>query len=90
MERLLNIISFIILLTGLYTVLNISIFELTDDISKLLSREKKDIKSKIKNQTRKKKEKGIRKIIEESKSILLIMGKGETINLVWLISIILL
>ncbi len=48
MERLLNIISFIILLTGLYTVLNISIFELTDDISKLLSREKKDIKSKIK------------------------------------------
>lgn len=89
MERLLNIISFIILLTGLYTVLNISIFELTDDISKLLSREKKDIKSKIKNQTRKKKEKGIRKIIEESKSILLIMGKGEKINLVWLISIIL-
>ena len=89
MERLLNIISFTILLTGLYTVLNISIFELTDDISKLLSREKKDIKSKIKNQTRKKKEKGIRKIIEESKSILLIMGKGEKINLVWLISIIL-
>ena len=89
MERLLNIISFIILLTGLYTVLNISIFELTDDISKLLSREKKDIKSKIKKQTRKKKEKGIRKIIDESKSILLIMGKGEKINLVWLISIIL-
>lgn len=89
MERLLNIISFIILLTGLYTVLNISIFELTDDISKLLSREKKDIKSKIKNQTRKKKEKGIRKIIDESKSILSIMGKGEKINLVWLISIIL-
>ncbi|MFY9213231.1 MAG: hypothetical protein WAO45_00765 [Tissierellaceae bacterium] len=89
MERLLNIISFIILLTGLYTVLNISIFELTDDISKLLSREKKDIKSKIKNQSKKQKEKGIRKIIEESKSILLIMGKGEKINLVWLISIIL-
>ena len=77
MQRLLNIISFTILLTGLYTVLNISIFELTDDISKFLSKEKKDIKSKIKNQTRKKKEKGIRKIIEESKSILLIMGKGR-------------
>ena len=89
MQRLLNIISFTILLTGLYTVLNISIFELTDDISKFLSKEKKDIKSKIKNQSKKQKEKGIRKTIREAKSILSIMGKGEKINLVWLISIIL-
>ncbi len=89
MQRLLNIISFTILLTGLYTILNISIFELTDDISKFLSKEKKDIKSKIKNQSKKQKEKGIRKTIREAKSILSIMGKGEKINLVWLISIIL-
>lgn len=89
MQRLLNIISFIILLTGLYTVLDISLFELTDDIANFLSKEKKDIKSKIKNQSRKRKEKGIRKIINESKSILSIMGKGEKINLIWLISIIL-
>ena len=89
MERLVNIISFIILLTGLYTILDISLFELTDDIANFLNKEKKDIKSKINNQSRKRKDKGIRKIIDESKSILLIMGKGEKINLIWLISIIL-
>lgn len=47
MERLLKIISFVILLTGFFKILDIYIFELTDDIAKFLSREKRDIRYKI-------------------------------------------
>lgn len=89
MKVLLNIISFIILVTGFFIILDISIFELTDDIVKFLNKEKIDIKSKIRKQSRKHEEKGIRKTIEESKSILDLMGKKEKINSVWLVSIIL-
>lgn len=89
MKPLLSIISFLILVAGFHMILNISFFELTDDIVRFLSREKNDIKSKIKKQAKKEKEKGIRKIVEEAKSILEIMGKKERINLVWLASIIL-
>ena len=75
MESLLKIISFVILLTGLFKIFDISIFDLTDDIAKFLSKEKTDIKSKIRKQAKKKKQKGIRKIIDETISILNIIGK---------------
>ncbi len=89
MERLLKVISFLILLFGLFKVLNISFIELAEDIAKNLSKEKTDIKSKIKKQSKKNKGKGIRKIVDESKSILGMMGKEEKISLVWIISSIL-
>ena len=89
MERLLKIISFVIFLTGLFKVLDISIFQLTNDIAKFLSKEKKDIKSKIKKQSKKKNQKGIRKTINETISILNIIGKKDKINIIWLISIVL-
>lgn len=89
MERLLKIISFVILLTGLFKILDISIFDLTDDIAKFLSKEKTDIKSKIRKQAKKKKQKGIRKTIDETISILNIIGKIDKMNLIWLISIVL-
>lgn len=89
MERLLKIISFVILLTGLFKIFDISIFDLTDDIAKFLSKEKTDIKSKIRKQAKKKKQKGIRKTIDETISILNIIGKRDKMNLIWLISIVL-
>lgn len=89
MERLLKIISFVILLTGLFKIFDISIFDLTDDIAKFLSKEKTDIKSKIKKQAKKRKQKGIRRTIDETISILNIIGKRDKINLIWLISVML-
>ena len=89
MERLLKIISFVTLVTGLFKVLDISIFQLTDDIAKFLSKERRDIKSKIKKQSKKKNQKGIRKTIDETVAILNIIGKKDKINIIWLISIIL-
>lgn len=89
MESLLKIISFVILLTGLFKIFDISIFDLTDDIAKFLSKEKTDIKSKIRKQAKKKKQKGIRKTIDETISILNIIGKRDKMNLIWLISIVL-
>lgn len=89
MKGLLKIISFLICLYGFFTIFDISLFDLTNDIVKFLGREKKDIKSKIKNYSKKKEEKGIKKTIKETKSILEIMDKKEKINLVWLFSIVL-
>lgn len=89
MERLFSVISFIILVYGLFIVFDISLFKMTDDIVKFLGKEKTDIKSVIKKHKNKGKEKGIRKIIKDSKLQLKMMGKENKINIIWLISIIL-
>lgn len=89
MERLFGVISFIVLVYGLFTVFDISIFKMAEDIIKFLGKEKTDIKSIIKRHKNKVKGKGIRKIIEDSKLQLKIMGKENKTNIIWLISIIL-
>ena len=89
MEALLKIISFLILVYGFFIVFNISLFNIVDDVVAFLTKDKKDIKAKIKKHNRKEKEKGIRRVVSEAKSTLEIMGKKDRINFIWLISIVL-
>ncbi|WP_243641190.1 type II secretion system F family protein [Xylanivirga thermophila] len=87
MEALLKVVSFMILVYGFFEVFDISLLKIVDDIVKILSKEKTDIKSVIKRQNRDEKQKGIRRVIEDAKSTLKIMGKEDRIKVVWLASI---
>ena len=89
MIPLFKIISFIILVYGFFTIFDISLFKLTNDIVSFLSTDKSNIKSKINNHRKVKEKEGIRKTVKETRSILEIMGKRENIDIIWLISIIL-
>ena len=90
MSTILSLVSFFIFIIGVFTLLNLSFFEFTDGIVELLNcnKEKKDIKSKIKQHRKKDKQKGIRKTIYEAMNLLTLMNKKNKISLIWFFSMV--
>ncbi|SHH59022.1 type II secretion system F family protein [Sporanaerobacter acetigenes] len=88
MSTFLSIISFIAFTTGGFILLNLSFFDFTDDLASFLNKEKKlTIKEKI-NQINSTEDRGIRKVVNEAKTILEITGRSEKMNVLWIASII--
>lgn len=87
MITLFSIVSFIVMVYGMFTILDISILEMTKNIEVFLNKEKTDIKSKLSEKETKKK--GIRGIIKETYTILELMDEKEKLDYIWIASLIL-
>ena len=84
-----SIISFISFTAGCFILINLPFKDFTDNLISLLNREKRlSIRDKI-NSLHKKPNKGIKKIINEAKTALKMMGKEKEIGTVWMISMVL-
>jgi len=83
------LVAFIGLTAGAFMMLSISPFEFADNIGELFKNRKKTIAQKIKDATNKKKVKGIRKTILETKEILEVTGKQNLFGTLTVFSIIL-
>lgn len=87
MTNLLNLISFIVMSYGIFKVFDIEPLEISKKIQLILSKERKDIKYRLKK--KKYHTKGIKGIIQETYTILDLMDKKEQTDYIWLSSIIL-
>lgn len=86
------LISFLVLLTGLFFVFKITPYQLMTDIINLVSKyENKEntIKSKVENVTKCKKDKGLRLLVKETRYILEITNKSNTFVTICLFSVVL-
>ncbi len=88
MGAILSIVSFFVFIIGSFIMFNVSLFSITDDIVRLFYKEKSTIKYKILKVTKKEKDKGFRKTVNDARVLLILMGKEEKFNFVWLVSII--
>jgi len=74
------LIAFLGLVTGSLLLLETSPFKMANDISKLFQNKNQSLKSKIKEVTNKKKKKGLKKLIGETKEILKATNKENTFS----------
>lgn len=74
---LLKLIAFLGFVAGSFILLNLSPFEILEVIASKFKSKKKSMKSKVKEATNKKKPKGIKLLIQQTKEILKITGKAE-------------
>lgn len=88
MRAIISIGSFFIFIIGAFIIFDISIFSITDDIVRLFYKEKGTIKAKVLKITKKEKEKGFRKTVNDARQLLILMDKENRFNFVWLLSII--
>jgi Flp pilus assembly protein TadB len=74
------LIAFLGLVTGSFFLLETSPFKMANDISKLFQNKNQSLKNKIKEVTNKKKKKGLKKLIGETKEILKATNKENTFS----------
>ena len=74
---LLKLIAFLGIIAGSFILLSLSPFEFFEAIANKFKGKKKSIKTKVKEATNKKKPRGIKLLLEETKEILKITGKTE-------------
>lgn len=87
------LISFLGLMVGLFVILKITPYQLMKDIINFLSihdsKEKDTIKDKIESVTKKKKDKGLKLLVKETRYILEITNKSNTFVTICLVSVVL-
>jgi Flp pilus assembly protein TadB len=83
---LLKLIAFLGLVAGSFILFTISPFEFLESIAKKFKGKKKTIKSKINEVTKKKKPKGIKLLIQETRDILEITGKIDRFSKLCILS----
>ncbi|MEA1975547.1 MAG: hypothetical protein U9N10_08375 [Bacillota bacterium] len=80
------LIAFLGLVTGSFLLLETSPFEIANDISGLFQNKNQSLKSKMKEVTNKKKKKGIKKLVDETKEILKATNKENTFSTICILS----
>ncbi len=83
---LLNIIAFLGLVAGSFILLSINPLEFAQSISKMFKRKEKTLKAKIIEVTKKKKQKGLKLLIEETKDILKATNKSQKVSVLCVLS----
>lgn len=83
---LLIAISFFLLAGGSFIIIGLSPFDFLQDISKLINKDKNDIRNKIKESRRNKRPKGIKLLISDVKEILKITSKESSFSFICVIS----
>ncbi|TYQ17846.1 UNVERIFIED_CONTAM: hypothetical protein Cloal_0218 [Acetivibrio alkalicellulosi] len=83
---LMNFIAFFGLLTGCFIIFSISPLNIIDLLGNLFKSKKPTIKEKIEEATNKKKQKGLRLLIQEAKQILIATNKSNQFNMLCIFS----
>jgi Flp pilus assembly protein TadB len=84
--KIMMLIAFLGLVAGSFILFEISPFEMAHDMSVLFQSKRQSLKNKIKEVANKKKKKGIRRLVEETKEILKTTNKENTFSTICILS----